>query len=74
MNEAQLLTGAAVLVSAMFGLLCGVLGWIGSRMSTKIDALGENIIAMADKLHEKINGVDRRVTVIETRCDVRHGQ
>jgi len=72
MNETQLLFIAASLVSVMFGLLCTILGWTGSRMSTKIDALSERISSMAAELHEKVNGIDRRVTRIETRCDVTH--
>jgi flagellar motor component MotA len=67
MNETQLLTIAAALVATMFGLLTAVLGWIGNKLYAKIDEMGDTMHEIAAGLHEKFNGLDKRVTVIETK-------
>ena len=72
MNELTLLAIASSLTAAMFGVLCVVLGWLGNRIYIKVDEMTKAIQIMATELHERINGIDRRVTVVETRCDVSH--
>lgn len=66
MTETQMLTMAATLVAAMFGLLATVLGWIGSRTISALDAVRDKLDEMASELHNRINALDRRVTVVET--------
>lgn len=66
MSETQMLTMAAALVAAMFGLLATVLGWIGSRTITALDAMRDKLDEVASELHNRINSIDRRVTVVET--------
>lgn len=66
MSETQVLTMAAALVAAMFGLLATVLGWIGSRTITALDAMRDKLDEVASELHNRINNIDRRVTVMET--------
>lgn len=68
MNETTLLALAASLVAAMFGLLCAILGWLGNRIYNKVDEMSKSLTSMAGELHTRINGIDRRVTVVETRC------
>ena len=83
MTETQMLTMTAALVAAMFGLLATVLGWIGSRMFEKLDQVVQSIGKVKDELHERIseyqqsqaerwNGIDRRLSAVETRCTVFH--
>lgn len=72
MTESQLLTIASALVATMFGLLITVLGWIGSRVYSKLDEMNNTMHTIASELHNRINGLDRRVTVVETRCGVNH--
>lgn len=72
MNETAMLTIAASLVAAMFGLLCAILGWLGSRIYNKVDEMAANLTKMAGELHDRINGIDRRVTVVETKCETNH--
>lgn len=72
MNETLLLTLAASLVATLFGLLVAVLGWLGSRIYGKLDELSRTMQNIAGDLHERINGVDKRVTVIEARCDMEY--
>ena len=66
MTETQMLTIAAALVATMFGLLVSVLGWLGSRIYSKLDEMGNTMHAIASDLHSRINGLDHRVTVVET--------
>lgn len=77
MDETYLLNLSLAIVAAMFGLLTAVLGWLGSRIYSKLDEMGKTMNAIASDLHEKINGLDRRVTVVETQqqvCHQRHSQ
>lgn len=65
--EGQLLTLALALVATMFGLLVAILGWLGNKFYTKLDEISSNLVKMAGELHDRINGLDRRTTVLETR-------
>ncbi len=72
MTETQMLTFAATLVAALFGLLATVVGWIGSRVIDKLDKVVEKLNEVAGELHERINGLDKRITIVETRCSTNH--
>ena len=75
MSESLMLTIAASLVATMFGLLIAVLGWMGNKVYSKMEEIEMTLHKIAGDLHEKINTLDRRVTVVETkqeRCN--HGQ
>ena len=71
MNDAQLLTLAASLVATLFGLLVTLIGWLGNKFYTKLDEISKNLVDMAGELHERINGLDRRVTKVETQYEER---
>lgn len=74
MTETQLLTLAASLVATLFGLLVAILGWLGNKFYSKLDEISGNLVKMAGELHDRINGLDRRVTKVETQCEERrHG-
>lgn len=66
MTETQLLTIAASLVAVMFGLLTSVLAWVGGRLYAKVEEMNKTMHDIAAGLHEKFNGLDKRVTVVET--------
>lgn len=68
MSDTVLLTVAASLVATLFGVLVALLGWLGSKVYEKLNEISNNLVDMAGELHERINGLDRRVTVVETRC------
>lgn len=72
MTETQLLAIAASLVATLFGLLVALLGWLGNKFYSKLDEISKNLVLMAGELHERINGLDRRVTVVETRVIHKH--
>ncbi len=65
MNETQILIGVV-------GILTAVLGWIGIGMNGKLDKLPEQLGALAEKLHTRLNDHAERITIIETRCDINH--
>lgn len=71
------------MISAISGVLLGVLAWIGVRIFSKLDGLSNQVsdfhrglqaqIADGDNLlHGRINDLDRRVTRVETRCSIEH--
>ena len=66
MNEAMLLTIAASLVATLFGVLVAIIGWVGNKFYAKLDEISKNLIVMAGELHERINGIDRRLVRVET--------
>jgi len=70
MGDAYLVTIAFSLVAAMFGVLVALLGWLGSRVYSKLDEMSKTMHSIASDLHNRINGLDRRVTVVETKCSV----
>ena len=57
MSEISLLAIACSLVAAMFGLLCCLLGWVGSQAISEIKLLNSALL-----------GIDKRLTVVETTC------
>ena len=71
MNETQLLTIACMLVATLFGILVAIIGWLGNKFYTKLDEISKNLVTMAGELHDRINGLDRRTTILETRIESR---
>lgn len=67
MSETQFTTIALSLVAALFGLLSVVLGWLGSRIYSKLDEMSNTMHTISGELHTRINGIDRRITVVETK-------
>jgi uncharacterized protein YoxC len=57
MNETQMLTLAAALVATMFGLLCTVIGWVGSRALNAIDDIRGQLARIAADMHQKLTEV-----------------
>lgn len=70
MTETQMLTIAAALVASMFGLLTAVVGWVGSRAISSIDAMREKLSEVAGELHTRINGLENRVVKMETKLEI----
>lgn len=71
MTDTQLLTLAATLVATLFGLLVAILGWMGNKIYQKLEEMGHTMHQIAGDLHERINGHDRRITVLETWREAR---
>lgn len=68
MSDAQLLTLSAQLVAALFGLLILILGWMGNKLSTKLDSM----TSIFDEIKREIQKIDNRVTRLEERCRYAH--
>lgn len=68
MSDAQLLTLSAQLVAALFGLLILILGWMGNKLSTKLDSM----TSIFDEIKREIQKIDNRVTRLEERCRYGH--
>ncbi len=68
MSDAQLLTLSAQLVAALFGLLILILGWMGNKLSTKLDSM----TSIFDEIKREIQKIDNRVTRLEERCRYEH--
>lgn len=64
MSDAQLHTLSAQLVAALFGLLILILGWMGNKLSTKLDSM----TSIFDEIKREIQKIDNRVTRLEERC------
>lgn len=72
MNDTLLLTIAASLVATLFGILVAMVGWLGNKFYSKLDEISRNLVAMAGELHERINGIDRRLVRVETQNGIKH--
>ena len=68
MTDAQLLTLSAQLVAALFGLLILILGWMGNKLSCKLDSM----TSIFDEIKREIQKIDNRVTRLEERCRYEH--
>ena len=68
MTDAQLLTLSAQLVAALFGLLTLILGWMGNKLSSKLDSM----TSIFDEIKREIQKIDNRVTRLEERCRYEH--
>lgn len=68
MSDAQLLTLSAQLVAALFGLLILILGWMGNKLSTKLDSM----MSIFDEIKREIQKIDNRVTRLEERYRYEH--
>lgn len=69
MSESMLLTVAASLVATLFGVLVMIIGWLGNKFYTKLDEISSNLVKMAGELHDRINGLDKRLVRVETTID-----
>lgn len=61
MSETALLAIAGSLVATMFGLLCALLAYLGT-----------NAIKEMQLLREALQGMDKRLTIVETTCELKH--
>ena len=69
MSETTLLAIAASLVATLFGVLVATIGWLGNKFYAKLDEISKSLIAMAGELHDRINGIDKRLVRVETTID-----
>lgn len=79
MSETQYIS----IIGSMLMILVGIVGWIGTRIFNKLDGLADQQAKNHDAiqkqitdgdniLHNRITEIDRRVTRVETRCNMEH--
>lgn len=68
MTDAQF-TG---LISVLFFLLMGVIAWIANKADRKLSNIEGALHTLSETLHDRITGLDRRVTAVETKCSLMH--
>lgn len=67
MDVSQILTISLSLIGALFGILTGVIGWIGARVITKQDEVLHRLDTVKDDLYQRITSVDVRLVRVETK-------
>ena len=72
MTDTSMLAISGVLVATLFGLLTTLIGWGGSKVISRLDSVVEKLDNVSSELHERINGIDIRVSIMETKCTDRH--
>ena len=71
------------LISALFLVILGMVKWVGMRIFGKLDNLSEQMTTLHSGLqkqivdgdsilHHRVNEVDRRLTRVETKCNIEH--
>jgi biopolymer transport protein ExbB/TolQ len=66
MSETVAITVALGLVATLFGMLTGVLAWMGAKVISRLDAVVDKLDKVAGELHARINGIDNRLSIVET--------
>lgn len=68
MSDTQLLTISAQLVAALFGILIMLLGWLGSKLYSKLESMSDAF----NEIKREIQKIDNRVTRLEERSRYEH--
>ena len=72
MTDINLLTIASALVATLFGLLMLILGWLGNKLYDKVSDLHDAMNQIENVLHKRISDLDRRLAVVEVKCNLHH--
>jgi len=69
------------IIASLLALLVAVVGWIGLRIHSRLDAISTSLSEIKTDVHVQIVqvkaefiGLERRVTLIESDCKRRCGQ
>lgn len=54
------------LASSLIVTLMGLIGWVGSKMSTKQDIMLDKLDAVKDEIHKRLNNIEVRLVRVET--------
>lgn len=65
--EQQLFTTATSVIGSILFLLATIVGWMGSRMMNKLDAVDIRIAALHVDIITRVNALDIRVHTLETK-------
>ena len=70
MDQSTLLS----IIGALIAILLAIVAWFGKGMSHKIDAIPDKVGVVVKDIYEKLGSHSERLTVIETRCEISHGE
>lgn len=69
-NEIWVVTILLGLVAGLFSILVMMLGWIGNKLYGKLGELSTTLHKVESDVHGRISELDRRVTRVETKCNI----
>lgn len=69
MDTTTLLTISASLVAVLFGMLVGIISYLGANVISELKRLNEKLQEVASDLHTRITGIDIRLTKVETKVE-----
>lgn len=58
----------------LIGILTVVIGWIGTRIHARLDAISKSLTAIERDLRGDLSSLDRRVVKLEVESKMREGQ
>ena len=72
MTSAQMLSFYSSIVVVLFGILMGLLSWLGTRLYNKLEEMSKSIRSIEGDLHARVTNIDKRVVALESRCSIEH--
>ena len=70
MNELNILGFLMGAIGGLIGLLTLVIGWIGSRIHTRLDDISKSLSSIEKDLRKDLSSLDRRLIAIETKHEI----
>ena len=71
MADIDLITISARIIVVLLSVVTGLLCWMMQRFIRQIDAIVKDVASIAHGFDDKYHKLDRRITIIETRCHMR---
>lgn len=71
MTEAQMIMILLSLVGVFFAILVVILGWMGNKVYSKLSEMAKTMHNIETDLHGRITNLDRRVTRVETKLEIK---
>ena len=72
MTSAQILSFYSSIVAILFGIIMAILGWLGTRLYSKLEEMSKSIRNIEGDLHERVAVIDKRLVVVEAKCQFEH--
>lgn len=72
MTSAQILSFYSSIVIVLFGIVMTLLGWLGTRLYSKLEEMSKSIRSIDGDLHERVAVIDKRLVAVEAKCQFEH--
>lgn len=69
MIETQVITIAVAIIGGLFTILTALIAWIGGKALARLDEMVNQLSSVKIELHDRIHGIDNRVTKLETQVE-----